>query len=206
VKPPKKHVRKKPGRWSIKGDLERSSKNRDEIMRMAEEGVPLRLIADRVGLDVSRVWRIKEACLNEVSKVVEGRAKHIRALELSRLDRIMRGLWKAVDEGDPESGRTLLKVMERRARLLGLDLQPEAAPLAPVTVNFMNFNDPRMQIILNSPAALEILQQATEIGTANESGHADSAGGGNGLAVVPGNNGTPDLGGRVQTLPPHPAD
>jgi hypothetical protein len=44
-----------------------------------------------------------------------------RELELARLDRIQRGVWAQAIAGDTKAVRAVLLVMDRRARLLGLD-------------------------------------------------------------------------------------
>jgi hypothetical protein len=44
-----------------------------------------------------------------------------RQMELLRLDRLMRPHWEKADKGNVESGAFLLRVMERRSKLLGLD-------------------------------------------------------------------------------------
>jgi len=45
----------------------------------------------------------------------------IRNLELDRLDVAMSGIWIGVQNGDPQSVLLMLKIMDRRAKLLALD-------------------------------------------------------------------------------------
>jgi hypothetical protein len=52
-------------------------------------------------------------------------ADMLRETELRRLDQIQRGLWTAATRGDPRSADTVLRLIDRRIRLLGLDLQPD---------------------------------------------------------------------------------
>lgn len=47
-----------------------------------------------------------------------------RALEVARLDRLHRALWPAALKGDTAAADRVLRVAERRSRLLGLDTLP----------------------------------------------------------------------------------
>ena len=51
-------------------------------------------------------------------------AETVRDLELQRLDRMLRALWEAAIHGDPQAIDRVLKIMQRRAKMLGLD-EPE---------------------------------------------------------------------------------
>ncbi|MEU4228278.1 hypothetical protein AB0F17_28625 [Nonomuraea sp. NPDC026600] len=51
----------------------------------------------------------------------ESTATETRELELIRLDRLQAALWPDAMTGDTTAARTILRVMDRRARLLGLD-------------------------------------------------------------------------------------
>lgn len=67
-----------------------------------------------VSKDLRRAWEsAREA--QAVSAV------ELRELELARLDRIQRGVWAHAVAGDTKAVRAVLGVMDRRARLLGLD-------------------------------------------------------------------------------------
>jgi hypothetical protein len=48
-------------------------------------------------------------------------AEELRTLEVERLDALLDGLWKKAASGDTWSVDRALKIMERRANLLGLD-------------------------------------------------------------------------------------
>lgn len=56
-------------------------------------------------------------------------AEDVRRMEIERLDRMLNAMWEKIDEGDEKAITAGLKVMERRARLLGLD--------APMKVDLM---------------------------------------------------------------------
>lgn len=64
-------------------------------------------------------------------KAVDGReadaVEQHRALELARLDALQVGLWDRAEAGDVKAVLAVLRIIEQRSRLLGLD-KPENAP------------------------------------------------------------------------------
>lgn len=94
-------------------------------MRLA--GASYQQIADQFGIDVSNAYRTIERALKETRQQP---ADEVRKMELERLDRIMLAHWKRALEGDPKSSATVMSIMERRARMLGLD-----APVKTVNQN-----------------------------------------------------------------------
>lgn len=49
-------------------------------------------------------------------------ADEIRSIELSRLDEIVRANWSRMLIGDPDASNVILRAIDRRAKMLGLDL------------------------------------------------------------------------------------
>lgn len=68
--------------------------------------------------DHTGAYRAVEAGLK---KGFEEPATQVRKLELARLDSIMRPLWPKAKRGGVKAIDRILKIMERRAKLLGLD-------------------------------------------------------------------------------------
>lgn len=64
-------------------------------------------------------------------KAVDGREADAvdehRALELARLDALQVGLWERAEAGDVKAVNAVLRIIEQRSRLLGLD-RPETVP------------------------------------------------------------------------------
>jgi hypothetical protein len=54
-------------------------------------------------------------------KTLQEPADDLRALEVARMDAMLDGLWPKVLDGNPRAVEVAIKVLERRARLLGLD-------------------------------------------------------------------------------------
>jgi hypothetical protein len=84
-----------------------------------KSGMSYRAIADRIGVKSSATtYRyIQNALLNLVKEPAEG----VRALEIERLDQALVAIWPKIIDGCLFSIKTMLSIMERRAKLLGLD-------------------------------------------------------------------------------------
>lgn len=65
-------------------------------------------------VDVQRALRQRIEAQHE-------RADELLMLELMRLDRLQQGLWAQAIGGDPKAADAVLRVIDRRIRLLGLD-------------------------------------------------------------------------------------
>ncbi|MDQ0614805.1 hypothetical protein QF046_002446 [Microbacterium sp. W4I4] len=102
----------------------RRAKRLDRLTRRAEAfilhrtGVDMATIAQRMDVHPKTVQRwIRE----EVQRIPEEEAEAIRALELARLDAILVPQMRLALAGDGYAVDRVLKIMERRARYLGLD-------------------------------------------------------------------------------------
>jgi hypothetical protein len=62
--------------------------------------------------------RIQKAC----AELVNPRVEELRKVEVARLDRYLASLDQKVMEGDQQSINTALRVSERRAKMLGIDM------------------------------------------------------------------------------------
>jgi hypothetical protein len=86
-------------------ELRRAGANYDEIAR-------------QLGLAKSTVHAMVHSAMREITREP---AEELRNLELQRLDAMMMGLWPNARKGDATAVTAVLRVMERRAKLLGLD-------------------------------------------------------------------------------------
>jgi len=73
--------------------------------------------------------------LETARREMTARADELRDLEVMRLDRLQVGLWSRATGGDYRAVDTLLRLMDRRARLLGLDRPAEGSDAARTMVN-----------------------------------------------------------------------
>lgn len=56
-----------------------------------------------------------------LQRALQEPADDLRQIEAARLDRAQEKIWAKVEDGDPKAITVLLRIMERRAKLLGLD-------------------------------------------------------------------------------------
>ena len=87
---------------------------------------------ERTGQKVSwqAIWaRIDKALVDTVREP----ADHLRALELQRLDELQKAYWKNALLGDIQAAMYVLRVLESRRKLVGLDLAKNGE--SAVTVN-----------------------------------------------------------------------
>jgi hypothetical protein len=90
-----------------------------EVLRLRKAGKDFREIAAEVGYaGPSGAYQAFETAMRETLREP---ADQVRALELERLDAMLRAVWPSALEGEVRSIDTVLRLMDRRARYLGLD-------------------------------------------------------------------------------------
>jgi hypothetical protein len=89
-----------------------------EVVKLRRGGLPWDIIGERVGLSPSGAHRAYERSL---ARVVKEDVDAIRQVETERLDLAQSAIWGKVLQGDNASIQSLIRIMERRAKLLGLD-------------------------------------------------------------------------------------
>lgn len=67
------------------------------------------------------------ALMVKMASEISEEADKVRELELMRLDRLMLNQWDAADTGDFKAVEVILKIMDRRAKLLGIDAPTKTA-------------------------------------------------------------------------------
>jgi hypothetical protein len=92
-----------------------------ECLRLRLAGYSHREIAAQLGVAPSSAYKRVRHALDEINKTNLESAEQLRALELLRLDELLNALWDTAIAGDLRAVDRVLKVMERRAKLLGLD-------------------------------------------------------------------------------------
>ena len=99
---------------------------REKALELRAKGMSIRAIAGKLGVSKSQVQRdiVKElqAAAEERKKI----AGLIIDLELAKLDELEQEAWKHIAAGELSAIDRVLRSMERRAKLLGLDKTGEA--------------------------------------------------------------------------------
>lgn len=85
------------------------------------EGLTFDEIGKRLGVTKQRAFQIVKNALAAVAAECKELAEHQLAFELSQIDSVIRGMAPKSARGDARAGAVILKAMERRAKLLGLD-------------------------------------------------------------------------------------
>lgn len=86
-----------------------------------KQGKSYRWIADKLGVSHQQVFRDIQDELKRLADLNQDSAAELRQLELERLDRIIDSLDNWVMAGNTGAAMAVLRAMERRAKLLGLD-------------------------------------------------------------------------------------
>ena len=98
-----------------------------EALQLRKAGYSYDKIAKALGFSdrSGAYYCVKDA----IAAITAEAAEEVRSLELERLDELMLSHWDAA-QTDPKVGEFVLKVMARRAKYLGLDIET-AAPAQP---------------------------------------------------------------------------
>ena len=105
-----------------------AQERRTKAVELAISGHGYKAIADLMGYaNRGTVYRIVQDALkaHQVTSIDE-----VRELEATRLDALQAALWQDAIDGNAQAGQTVLKIMEQRAKLLGLHLLATTNPVA----------------------------------------------------------------------------
>lgn len=104
---------------------------RQQAIALRVEGNTFDQIAAALGCTRSAAWKMVQREIDEIVRDTRADAAELRALELARLDDAQRAIWDRVEDGHLPSIDRLLRISERRAKLLGLDAPMRIAPTDP---------------------------------------------------------------------------
>ncbi|TCO47314.1 hypothetical protein [Actinocrispum wychmicini] len=96
-----------------------AAERRGRALELRKAGASYEQIAQQCGY--SHRATAHRAVTQALASVADELAADVRTLELSRLDSMLMGLWRAARDGDASAVDRVLKIMERRAKILGLD-------------------------------------------------------------------------------------
>jgi hypothetical protein len=111
-----------PGR-STTGEVVESAEREQQAMRLRIRGHPYRVIAAELGISIPGAFKIVKRVIERNRKEANELSDDVRDLELERLDNLLAiATRKAEDDEDLQAMDRVLRIAERRARLLGLDM------------------------------------------------------------------------------------
>ena len=105
------------GKHANAKEFERAERKKNAVeLRLA--GASYRDIGNALGC--STVTAMND-CKEALAEIPMQQADEMRTVELSRLDRLQRAVWGKAIKGDLQAVDRALKIIDRRAKLLGLD-------------------------------------------------------------------------------------
>jgi hypothetical protein len=88
------------------------------VAAMRASGASFRAIGSALGIDPT--WA-RTLLLKALEEITAETAELLRVQEGERLDLLQRGVWPAALAGDTKATAAVIRIMERRAKLFGLD-------------------------------------------------------------------------------------
>lgn len=112
-----------------RGAVERITRieRRIQALHLRRAGVSQRDIAAQLKVSLRTIQRDLEAALADLAAEQRQGAEALRTLEAERLDALQVAYWPKAMAGDLPAAQLVLRILERRARLFGLDAQPDVA-------------------------------------------------------------------------------
>ncbi|MCP4099159.1 MAG: hypothetical protein GY748_23295 [Planctomycetaceae bacterium] len=106
---------------SPKGSRAKAAERRNQSLELRKAGASYRSIGRQLGISAPQAHRDVAKSIAELKKLGEENAQAVRELEVQRLDAMLLGLWPQARTGHQGSVDRVLRIMQRRASLLGLD-------------------------------------------------------------------------------------
>ena len=110
---------------------EKATLRRAKALLLRKAGMTYEQIGEMMGCTRQNAHQLVTKALQEIRIKGEQDAEEIKLLELERLDTFFMGLWQNAKKGNVQALDRALKIMERRAKLLGLDAPSKIAPTSP---------------------------------------------------------------------------
>jgi len=140
VRPTKRHTAK------TRPDCVAATGRRADALALRIKGLTFAGIGDALGVDTSTAYRDVRAALAATLAECAELAEHLRELENQRLDELQASLWDKALAGVLPAADRILRIMERRAKLNGLDAPQKIAPTDPTGENpFLTMSDTELR-------------------------------------------------------------
>jgi len=99
----------------------RTIQRENRAMELRLAGATYAKIGEALGVSHTAAHKIVARVVARMAEEDLDNVRKIRALEIARLDRLLLGIWQDARQGDLSAIDRALKIMDRRAKLLGLD-------------------------------------------------------------------------------------
>jgi predicted transcriptional regulator len=135
-----------------------------QVLKLRRVGFTFDLIAKELGY--SHASGAQKAYVNACKRIVRSDVEEIRKEEQDRLDIAQTAIWQGVLRGDVPSVSALIRIMERRARLLGLDMPTkQQIEVTNTDGNTIDAEVARLVALLDSGKASALDTSISESGT-----------------------------------------
>ena len=115
-------MRKKPPNRSKTGRLAVAALDISEkAVQLRRKGLSCDEIGKALGCSRSTAWEAINRWLVAKRADIKEAADDVREMELARMDEMMAGIYPTALQGDMQAIDRVLRIMERRAKLLGID-------------------------------------------------------------------------------------
>lgn len=108
-----------------------AEERRRVAVELRKAGASFEEIARSLGIKKQSAHALVVKALEEIRARTTEQVEHLRVLETARLDTLLKGLWPSASKGNPQAVEKAIKIMERRARMLGIDAPTKVAPTDP---------------------------------------------------------------------------
>jgi hypothetical protein len=105
-----------------RGATEAAAERRQRALELRIAGASYRQIAAQLKISLGQAYNDVDDSLKELAILQNRKAERLRDIELARLERLTVALQNKVRVGDTPAIRTMVSIMDRRAKLMGLDL------------------------------------------------------------------------------------
>lgn len=158
------------------------AERRARAVELVKAGATYRDIAAHLKVSLRTAWKDVQRELERLAAETQHTTAIYRSLELQRLDRLQVALWNKALGGKREDGtviapdvgavHAILKIMERRARLLGLDApqQVEVGGSMEVIQTFQQAQSSLAAKLANLPV-IDVTPQLAALSTGGDNGN-----------------------------------
>ena len=138
-------------------------------------------IGDELGISPQGAYKAYKRAMARLNTQTDESADELRRLECERLDQMFHGLWDDAKSGNDGKIDRALHIMERRAKMLGLDAPTKIAPTDPGGENeYRGMSDVQLarELIAANAAIARAIGNGAEItlDDARAAGSTDTAG------------------------------
>lgn len=127
-----------------------------QALELRKQGWQFPEIAEALGVSTPCAFKYVNQYLEQLRKQAKSSAEELRDLELHRMDDMQNALWEKVLKGDRDSIQSVIKISERRSKLLGLDKPLKVAETTP------DGDEKQQQPVQNVNYNFESVEEAAE--------------------------------------------